>query len=371
MPKAWPPTGEEGERDLRRLNNRELAAEYGVPYRTVRNYRSKHGVRMEPDARSAAFNARAREVQYDETIPDPTTPEALDELVEALSSIKDLDKKYDPRRHKVAATVNSDKPIGIVFTGDWQIGSWGVDNRLWYSDMQALAGFAQTVGGLYCIGMGDYASNLTILNHRGSQFRDLIRPGMQLRIVRGLFRQTAGMWLGLLAGCHDTFVEKASDTDTLEELVQLADSRHFWHGVEFTLKLGSQDYIIRTRHRFKFNSSLNPLNSQRRQIEFEGPADVIAHAHLHTAVSGQMTVAGKPAILLRSGSYQIHDDYARQYVGNVKAEPIFPMVIFWPDKHKTMLFHDFHDGLEHLAILRRETNGDSRPDTRGSGDRAA
>ena len=292
-------------------------------------------------------------VEYDDTIPDPTTPEALDELVEALASIKDLDAKYDPRRHTVKATVDSQAPIGVVFSGDWQIGSWGVATRLWKADMDLLHSYhTKNPGALYAIGMGDYASNLTVLDHRGSQFRDLIRPGMQLRIVRGLFRQTRGMWLGLLAGCHDTFVEKASDTDTLEEFVKLADTRHFWHGVEFTMRLGTQEYVLRVRHRYRYNSSLNELNSQRQQAAMEGPADVIAHAHLHTAVSGTMKAGGKPTVMLRSGSYQVHDDYARQYVGNVKAEPVFPMVIFWPEQHKTFLCHDFHDGLDYLTTLR-------------------
>jgi hypothetical protein len=36
----------------------------------------------------------------------------------------------------------------------------------------------------------------------------------------------------------------------------------------------------------------------------------------------------------------------------VKAEPVFPLVLFWPDRHHTMLFHDFKDGLDYLTTLR-------------------
>jgi hypothetical protein len=85
----------------------------------------------------------------------------------------------------------------------------------------------------------------------------------------------------------------------------------------------------------------------------EGYADVFALAHWHTAISGTFKASGRPAIYLRSGSYQIHDDWARQKMGNVRAEPVFPMVIFYPDRHRTLLEHDFKDGLERLSFLRR------------------
>jgi hypothetical protein len=330
--------------------------------KAVDNIRRDLGIHMTPEARRRAYIKRdgpgnvATALEYSETIPDPTTPEAFEELVEAYAVVKDIDKKYDQRRHAVAVKVPGDQPVGVVYSGDWQLGSWGVAVRTWREDMRLIQDYrAAHPDSLYLIGMGDYVSNLGILNHRGSQFRDLVQPGFQLRLVRAFFTMTAGSWLGLLAGCHDTFSQKVSDIDTLDTFIRLAKTRHLWHGVELTLRLGVEKYVIRVRHRYRYNSSLNELNSQRQQAAMEGPADVIAHAHFHTAVSGTMKAGGKPTIMLRSGSYQLDDDYARQYVGSVRAEAVFPMVLFWANQHKTMLFHDFKDGLDYLATLRQHS----------------
>jgi hypothetical protein len=288
--------------------------------------------------------------EFDEAIPDRWTWEAFDELFGAIASVKAAEKKYDPRKHRIGAKLGTEKPVAIVFTSDWQLGSEGVDFDLWRSDMDRLREFRDAhPGSLYCIGLGDYGSHLGILAHGGSQNRDIVKSGDQFVLLQQFFHLTAGMWLVLLQGCHDTFVSKAGAIDTIERYCELSGARHGWHGVELDLTVGQRAYLLRLRHRFKFNSTLNPFNSLRRQAEMEGPADVIAHAHLHTNVTGTHLVSGRRTIMLRAGSYQIHDDYARQYVGNVKAEPLFPMVVFPArGEDRPMVFDDFHQGLSYL-----------------------
>lgn len=351
--------------ELARTTTRALAKKYGLTSGQIYNLRAKRGVRMLVEAVADAYQERDESrpsvsqnapPEFDEDSPDPTTPEAFEELWRAVRDIKAVERKFDPRRHKIGITLPTDKPVGLVFSGDWQLGSEGVDYDLWREDMALFwENHVKDPGSLYGIGMGDYTSALGTLNIRGAQYRDLIRPGYQIGLARGLFRMTKGFWLVLLAGCHDTFTNNASDQDTIADYVALAGARHGWHGVEANLKVGFANYVLRLRHRYRFNSSLNPLNAQRRQAEMEGAADVIAHAHFHTSLIGDMPAAGQDSVMLRSGSYQIHDSYARQYVGNVKADARFPMVIFWPEKKKLWSVRDYREGLDYLASLRRAT----------------
>lgn len=360
MPKARNVSPEALE-DLAKLTNEEFLAKH--PDWTVnqaRATRDRHRIRMDADAVRRMYQQRSERrttgngVEYEETIPNRFTWDAFDELFDAIRAVKAAEKKYDPRRHQIALTISQDKPVGIVFTGDWQLGSEGVDYDLWRGDMEILHSFhKENQGAVYAIGLGDYASHLGALNIGGSQYRDIVKSADQFVMLQQFFHLTAGMWLTLAQGCHDTFVSKKGAIDTVERYCELSGARHGWHGVPITVRLGGESYVIRTRHKYGFNSRLNPANSQRRQLEMEGPADIVAHGHLHTSFIEDSYAVGQDTVKLRSGSYQIHDEFARQQVGNVKADPRQPMVILYPDRHEVWVCRDFKRGLEYLLNQRR------------------
>lgn len=348
------PTDEE----LRTRTTKELSAQYGLTPNQIHNRRSRKGITLEPDATERAYGTRQGQFQpqgkFDEAIPDKFSWQAFNDMFDAIATVKEVEKKYDPRRHRIGWELDADKPVGILFTGDWQLGSEGVAYDLW---KQEIAGVAYEYhranpGALFAVGLGDYGSHLGILDHGGSQNRDIVKSGDQFNMLCQFFGLTAGMWLVLLQGCHDSFVSKKGAIDTVERYCELSGARHAWHGAEFDITVGQQTYVTRLRHKFRFNSSLNPANSQRRQAEMEGPADIIAHGHLHTSFVHEGVAGGQDAVMLRSGSYQIHDDFARQQVGNVKADPRQPLVILWPDKHRVWVCRDFKDGLDYLSSLR-------------------
>ena len=350
------PTDEE----LRTRTTKELSAQYGLKPNQIHNRRSSRGITLEPEATRKAYDTRAGQfaprVDFDEAIPDKFTWEAFERYFSAIAAIKAVEKFYDPRRHRIGVSIAADKPVGLLFTGDWQLGSEGVDYDLWRQDIAetAFEFHKANPGALYAIGLGDYGSHLGVLDHGGSQNRDIVKSGDQYLMLQQFFKLTAGMWLVLLQGCHDSFVSKKGAIDTVERYCELAGARHAWHGAQVDITVGKQKYVTRLRHKFKFNSSLNPANSQRRQAEMEGPADIIAHGHLHTSFVHEGVAGGQDAVMLRSGSFQIHDDYARQQVGNVKADPRQPMAILWPDQRKVWVCRDFKDGLGYLSVLREK-----------------
>jgi hypothetical protein len=344
--------------ELARYTTRELLKRYpNFNSVQIRNARQRRGVRMDATAQSHASEERANSlaapsVEYDEPIPDRMTWEAFGELFDAIAAVKETEKKYDPRRHRIGVKIKDDQPVGIVFTGDHQLGSEGVDYALWRSDMDLMWNYHQEHGGLFAVGLGDYGSHLGILDHGGSQNRDIVKSGDQYVMLQQFFKLTAGLWLVLLQGCHDTFVSKKGAIDTVERYCELSGARHAWHGAQVDITVGKEKYVTRLRHKYRYNSTLNESNSQRRQAEMEGPADIIAHGHRHTSFTHEGVAAGQDTLMLRSGSYQIHDDFARQQVGNVKADPRQPMAILWPDRHEIWSCRDFKKGLDFLSSLR-------------------
>lgn len=283
-------------------------------------------------------------------LPDEVDAEALfDKIIEVNNGLMGRDLKQT----KATIRLDEDAPIGIAFTGDWHLGAKGADYELFKRHM----GIIEETDGLYAIGLGDYKDNANAFVHKDSVTEVVIPPYAQEVFVKYFIRQITP--LAIVRGCHDHWDHKTGNRDFIQELcdevkeVNGKGAVNLWHGGSVNLLLGGQEYKVRCRHKYKNESGLNVINSLRRMEDSFGFADVQAVAHKHDPYLFEYESKGHPVIWLRCGSYKQYDEFGQQLAGYRGKEAV-PMVIFWPDRHKTLGFKKIEDGVEYLTMLREK-----------------
>lgn len=270
--------------------------------------------------------------------------ELLDMLVKAQKKLQD----YDDRQTEVSINITDDKPIGIVFSGDWHIGGLYTDHEMMVEDFKLFA----ATDGLYVVGMGDYCDNYITRSHAGGMFDQVITPDNQRDICEHLIdKYLADKLLVLLKGNHDNWELKETGEDFVKYLARKAGAPYLWYGGEITLNLGGAVYKIHAHHSYRYNSSINTTNSQRNLFAATH-ADVIALGHLHYNEAHSKTSGGKDTVWLRTGSYKITDDHG-QWIGGLRADARSPIVILYPRDKKIISFRDYRDGVDYLRHIRQ------------------
>ena len=289
---------------------------------------------------------KKRKIEYEDK--KEYTKDDVADFIDAMINIQEKRKRLNTRQVRATVRLNEDKPVGVAYWGDWHIGASGVDYKLFEEDIRKI----RDTEGLYFIGAGDYKDNYVTGIHPGSQFEQIIQPGMQDMAVKHYMEQVADKCIALVKGCHESWDKKLTDKDFLETMCEVTDSINLWHGGELTIKVGSESYLWRCRHKYKFQSSLNVENAMRRIMEVQGPCDVAAEAHLHNGYTLKRHLMGEYRIMLRCGTYKIWDEFGQKIAG-YKGKPAVPVVIMFPDRHTMIdeLFLD--DAIQILEGLRK------------------
>jgi hypothetical protein len=271
----------------------------------------------------------------------------IDCFFEKMIELQEAQDKLDTKQVKANIRIDDDKPIAVAYWSDWHIGGKGTDYKAFQQDLELI----RDTEGLYFIGGGDYKDNYISGTHVGGNFEQIIQPGMQDIVVMRQMEKVANKCLALVRGCHDSWDKKQGDKDFLATLCEITNSVNMWHGGEITIKLGKEDYLWRVRHKYTNKSSMNFENSMRRLIETQGPCDVAAEAHLHNEYSMCRHINGRYSILLRGGSYKIWDEHSQQMAGYKGKEGV-PVVIMYPNEHRTINLDTLEDAIVHLKAAR-------------------
>ena len=271
----------------------------------------------------------------------------IEEYLEFLIKYQEEKQRFDDRQTEVTLEIDDDKPIGIVFTGDWHVGGLYTAHKEMLKDFKTM----RDTDGLYNITMGDYADNYNSGSHKGGIFEQIENPDVQKDLVEHFFTKYLGEKnLAVIKGNHDQWEVRETSEDFVKYIARKIESPYLWYGGKIYLKLGEVTYEIVARHNYRGNSALNTTNSQRRLFD-ETQGDIIALAHLHYNESHAKTKAGKDTVWIRSGTYKITDDYTQWAVG-AKGDIRQPMVILFPNQKKIIDFRDMYDGIPYLQMLR-------------------
>lgn len=251
-------------------------------------------------------------------------------------------------------------PLGICFSGDWQIGTNGVLMRQLRKDTATIAG----TPGLYQVLMGDLIQNMNMVKHPSSMHEmTLTDPQDQMDCVRLLVHETLGnkpldptdpKILAAVTGNHEHNSKKAAGIDPTRRLCEEFQIPYLWHGGLIDVTVGQSQYEIGVRHLFRAESSVNTTNAQRMMYLSWKPADVEVIAHRHYNDMQKRPMPGRDTIFLRSGTYQQWDDHG-QMSGGYRGNWGLPLIVLFPDSKRIVPFYgnDFYIGLEFLEDQRR------------------
>ena len=270
------------------------------------------------------------------------------EFIDALTEFQEKMIDADERQTQLNIDIPDNKPIGVIFTGDWHFGGLRTDHKGMIEDFKL---FDDTEG-LYSVLMGDYGDNVISGIHPGAQYEQILNPDKQregvLHLCDMYFKDRT---LAVIKGNHDNWQVRSTGDDFVKELARVCNAGYLWYGGEVMLGLGENTYKIHARHNYKYNSSINTTNSQRN-LYATTHADVIAFGHIHTNEVHEKSAGGNDTIWLRTGSYKITDDFS-QWIGGYMADPRVPMVVFWPGTRKKIGFRDIRDGIVFLNAIRK------------------
>jgi hypothetical protein len=333
-------------KDTLTLTTHELAGKYQIAESTVRDWRlfCKRSLDLEVGYGKKAFTFLDRKED-----PGPMDDEDVWALMAKMSAQRDMERKAQDH-----LTVVLDEPLphAIALTGDWHIGMEGVLYDEMDQDFDALAGLP----GLLALGMGDYAHNPKAKMRPGASLYRMIvpDPDTQYRMALHQARKLEGQWLGFLTGCHDHWDVQIAGFERVAEMARELKTAYLGHGALISIQLGEQEYHILARHKYKYESSINVTNAQRRGWEQIGQPDAVVFAHLHHTVSHKEPRGSQDVVYMRSGSYFKWDEFGMK-IGHHQGQRGVPILILYPDKHRMVPFYgaDMEEALRFLETERQ------------------
>jgi len=269
-------------------------------------------------------------------------------LMEAVGQLQNSLDDMDSKQVEVTLRLDNEQDwFGVAFTGDWHVGHRGTDHRRLEQDNLLIA----NTPGLYAVVTGDVAERAII--HRGSGFPEVISPEAQDMVVVRQADILDGSVLAWVRGCHDAWASQIADIDIVTHLAAETHAANLWHGGLITIKAGDEKYLIRARHKYRYNSSLNQANSARRMVEVLGECDTAALGHFHNPFVHQEVLQGNTVTLLRTGTYKVnYDDFAQRAVGLMGAYGV-PVVLYNVNEHYSFPVPTLELGIQMLNKLRK------------------
>ena len=313
-----------------------------------------HVLRLRNDGYTPSQIAKKLKVSYD-TVKDilqgpPGHPlGTLEDYFEEVKRRQEFTKNNRLRyRGQVCHQFPEGKPIAVTFFSDVHLGSGGVD----YDQLQADVKAIHSTEGMYCIFNGDEINNFIIGRLQGISRHDAMQPDDQWIFFKLLLERLAPKTLAAVRGNHTDWTPMLTSIDYRAELCGQLNILDIGHGGRVDVDVAGAEYTIYMRHKFRFESSLNPYNAVVRMYEFFGPFDVGVIGHTHVAGISTQNRQNRDFVAIRPGAYKVHDEYAEEW-GFSGGRCISPTIVLFPGTKRVLSFESCHDAKEYLDFLRR------------------
>jgi hypothetical protein len=216
------------------------------------------------------------------------------------------------------------QPVAIAFLADTHIGSEGTDYESMYEDIHTI----RETPNMYAVIGGDLGD--LHIKHPAAVLSQKITPEHQWQWVAEVLELLAPKTLALVAGNHELWTYAVANFDPLRRLAKKIKVPYNRHELPIDIKLAKQTYRILIRHKYRFNSTLNPSNSPK-QLCRKGrtDADVYVVCDKHEATAEPFSHQGKWRWAVRPSGYQVTSEYG-QMGGWHGTEPVTPSIVFDP-----------------------------------------
>jgi hypothetical protein len=200
-------------------------------------------------------------------------------------------------------------PVAIFFVGDQHIGNSGSDWERIEKEQEVIL----DTPGSYCFQMGDLVDNFVI----GKLIAENMKAGASIMeqwwVAEDYLHKFKDKLLAFLAGNHGMWTLKLAGIDYNKDITPdgvIYDSDY----IRVTVHVGDFELKIWARHKWKYNSVLNPYHGMMTAAMRHNPYfDVYVGAHVHRgAMAGEFNLAGRKKLAIISGAYKLQDDWATE-----------------------------------------------------------
>lgn len=264
-------------------------------------------------------------VTADEQLPNPK--EVLQRASKRFAAIKTL---MDRRAKQV---IRFDRgPVGIVFVADNHIGNEGVDYDRMFNEAEIIA----STPNLYVMQVGDLIDNFIVGKLMKVRIHTTISIPEEWALAKWYLDLLGPRLLGVCGGNHDAWTSAMSGIDVLRSTVASIRPGLLYNPDELqvTVDVAGKQWPILVRHKWQYNSVLNPTHGIERAFERNQAKPFILGVGAHTHVSGlvrQFNAGGRTGTAVLCGSYKIYDNYAQQLGAPTPNGSTAVTIIFHPD----------------------------------------
>ena len=326
----------------------QLGAEYGCDGEMLRG-RWRRWKSREPDAWENIKNENRPVKPIIEGVfpdDDQLDPVALwDQVITAQDKVEEIVK----RREAQTITINDTRPVGIALLSDVHFGNPGTDYKQAKRDAEIIG----ETDGLYAAEHGDGIDNWIVGRLQAIQRAQVLGHQAERQLFFDWLDKMEGKLLWMLPGNHPWWSYKLAGIDVYREKMRGVKLLYDQHEIYLTLRVGSAEWRILSRHKWRYSSIFNPTHGievawERRGLDF----DIGIGGHTHTGTLFREFVKhSKKRLAVQIGTYKINGEYGRE-LGF--ADPYgrgCGMVIFFPDGE---MHHcrNLEEGARYLGFLR-------------------
>lgn len=322
---------------------RQIAREIGVSHAYLSNVRNG---KKPPSAKVLPyielFSKKKKHPQ------SPTWEEHLD----AIKAMDKLVSYHQQFPSEIIINIDTDKPIAICNTSDWQLGQHGVPYDKFGDDVQT---WIDTDGLFLNIG-GDGYQNIIQLSKMGSSHNQTpisVQKGFYYLTIKKLAEANRILCIG--TGNHNYWTAMAEGEDWDGELAKRLNLVYTKHATLMHIKVGQQIYSLLRMHQGRYNSVFNLTHSNKQNQRMHYPdARIIVIEHHHQGSVEQYLYNGLECAAVRPGTYAVYDDHALQY-GYFGSSICNPTVVLYPNEDRLVAFKDQREAIIYLKAVRGES----------------
>ena len=253
--------------------------------------------------------------------------------------------------------IKSNKPIGLVHTGDWHLGDGTTDYHAWKKDME----FILSEPSLFMAEYGDTYQNMRVFKTLSAVFSQVLTPTQQAFMMMSIIDELTDKHklVAKLDGNHDAEFDERIFGEALQKylLTKMSAPRFKNRGL-LKLTVGDQLYTILMFHKSRFRSFMRTTHGNYREYQLSYPADIVAGAHDHVPGFESMdhyTLArqadmpfGGESWLIKVGTYQ-DSDFGWKYFHNGGTGN--PTTVLFPNEHKIVPFRNPIDAVRYMSTF--------------------
>jgi len=282
---------------------------------------------------------------------EENSEDGIEELLEKIERHRKASLRFVERKEVIRIGFGGE-PIGLVFLGDWHIGSLGTNHSLILSDAKLIS----RTKNVFCCLLGDYVELYKVFPGKfETETVDFLTPQEQYLLLKHIFEILGRKILAVVLGTHDSWLQRKTGIDFIGNLVKEVKANYLGYGGLLVIGVGSQTYRICLRHEFPGKSQYSPTFAIGKMLRDYQDFDVGVLGHIHEPSLQEITLRGKRRYFLRLGSYKVEwDPYMEKLGFRLVRNAWMPMVVLFPDKWRIHAFKNFKEGIEFLEFVKKK-----------------